>query len=89
MPKTYMDEATDDLVAEEKLYQVSAPHLVGGIIVNDHDRVINAAPILYYMIGWDLPRVQKYITNKGWGLVACKQNAPLDYSDVCFTNQPA
>lgn len=45
---------------------VVAPHFVAGLLVDDHDRVMQAAPILAYMRGWEGDRVRAYVKGKGW-----------------------
>jgi hypothetical protein len=45
---------------------VVAPHFVAGLLVDDTDRVMRAAPILGYMRGWEGDRVRSYVKAKGW-----------------------
>lgn len=45
--------------------RIVAPHFVAGIDAED-GRVVEAAPILRYMIGWTGPQVAAYCTRKGW-----------------------
>lgn len=45
--------------------QLEAPHFTAGVLVRD-DRVVEAAPILKYMLGWSRGRVEKYCDKKSW-----------------------
>ncbi len=47
------------------LYQVTSPYFVAGIEVSG-SLVVRAAPIIRYMIGWEIGRVVKYANHKGW-----------------------
>jgi hypothetical protein len=47
------------------LIRIVAPHFVAGIEARD-GRVIRAAPILAYMLGWDGARVAQYAKRRGW-----------------------
>ena len=47
------------------LAQVTAPHFCAGIILADNV-VIEAAPIISYMRGWNRDKVRDYCTRKGW-----------------------
>lgn len=47
------------------LLRIMAPHFVAGIEV-DGGRVVRAAPIVRYMVGWDGPRFHHYCRKKGW-----------------------
>lgn len=47
------------------LVRIVAPHFVAGIEASS-GRVVNAAPILRYMIGWDARRVADYCARKAW-----------------------
>lgn len=48
------------------LVRVVAPHFVAGLIVDRYDRVVEAAPIVRYMRGWDGNKVRAYVQGKGW-----------------------
>lgn len=49
------------------LYTVDAPHFNAGFEYSlVKEEVVNAAPIISYMIGWDMFRVKAYCKNKGW-----------------------
>jgi hypothetical protein len=45
--------------------RVVARHFVAGLVAVD-GRVVRAAPILRYMLGWDGARVATYVQAKGW-----------------------
>lgn len=47
------------------LVRITAPHLVAGLQARD-GRVVRAAPILRYMLGWDGSRLADYCERKGW-----------------------
>lgn len=49
---------------------INAPHFYCGIVLID-DRVIRAAPIVKYMIGWSRNRVREYCTKKCWIIEVC------------------
>lgn len=55
----------DTSPASPTLVRIVAPHFVAGIEA-DSGRVVNAAPILRYMLGWDARRVAGYCARKGW-----------------------
>jgi hypothetical protein len=50
----------------EALVRVVAHHFVAGLVAVD-GRVVRAAPILRYMLGWDGARVAAYVQARGWG----------------------
>lgn len=51
----------------KECYQIKSSHFCCGIIVNRHDHVIlETAPIVSYMKGWDLARVYSYCKSKNW-----------------------
>lgn len=45
--------------------RISAPHFVAGVIA-ENGCVMQTAPILHYMRGWNGARVAAYVTRKGW-----------------------
>lgn len=45
--------------------RIVAPHFVAGIVPHN-GRVVNAAPILRYMIHWTGREVAAYCAKKGW-----------------------
>lgn len=49
----------------EVLAQVTAPHFCAGIVLVG-GVVVETAPILAYMRGWDAARVFGYVKRKGW-----------------------
>ena len=49
--------------------QIDAPHFCAGIDLKD-DKVVAAAPILKYMMGWNRDRVRSYCEKKGWTIRA-------------------
>jgi hypothetical protein len=49
-----------------KVYTINAPHFNAGIMVDDKFTVVQAAPIIRYMIGWDLGDVMEYCEKRKW-----------------------
>jgi hypothetical protein len=47
------------------LVRIVAPHFVAGLDARA-GRVVNAAPIIRYMMGWDGAQVAAYCARKGW-----------------------
>jgi hypothetical protein len=47
------------------LIRIVAPHFVAGLEA-EHGRVVRAAPILRYMLGWEGARVAGYCRSKRW-----------------------
>lgn len=41
--------------------RITAPHFVAGVVVGKR-----AAPIVKYMINWDMKRIRDYCLGKGW-----------------------
>ena len=39
-----------------------------GVVLDEHDRVVRAAPILKYMQGWPRQRVEQYVRIRKWTL---------------------
>lgn len=48
------------------LLHIDAPHFCAGVILNRFGLVIDAAPILRYMLGWHRTRVEVYVHAKRW-----------------------
>lgn len=48
------------------MIRISAAHFVAGLVLDENDVVVRAAPILKYMIGWSWQRVLHYCTIKRW-----------------------
>lgn len=51
-----------------KVYSINAPHFYAGIEVQN-DTVVKAAPILGYMHGWHMMRVNDYAKRRGWLII--------------------
>ena len=47
------------------LVRIVGPDFVVGVII-ERGRVVRAAPIVAYMIGWTGPRVSMYVAKRGW-----------------------
>ena len=56
------------------LLQLTAKHFCAGLIVQD-GRVTVTAPILRYMMGWTLARVEEYAQAAGWTVTAVRAAA--------------
>lgn len=52
------------------LLHIDAPHFCAGVILNRFGRVIEAAPILRYMLGWSRSRVESYVHAKRWSCIS-------------------
>ena len=49
------------------LYQITAPHFIAGILVDNRDsKVYASAPIIRYMVGWNVDKVKSYCETKKW-----------------------
>ena len=59
-----LERLLDELSAEAMLV-IDAPHFYAGVILGN-GCVIEAAPILRYMVGWTEARVRGYCARKGW-----------------------
>lgn len=51
------------------LLRVNAPHFTAGAIMTE-DKVIHAAPIIYWMVGKDRGYLKRYCKRKGWDIRA-------------------
>lgn len=47
---------------------IDAPHFYAGLVLEQR-RVVRAAPIVAYMVGWDVPRVLRHCLTKGWRVI--------------------
>ena len=50
------------------MIRIVAPHFVAGVVL-EHGHVIEAAPIVRYMIGWPADVVCRYCQKQGWEAV--------------------
>ena len=49
------------------LAQITAPHFCAGIGVDTEEKVVvDASPVVRYMVGWTARRVHDYCCGKGW-----------------------
>lgn len=60
-----MEEITATQSIKEEILQIDAPHFCAGVVLYNK-QVVQAAPILSYMIGWQLQRVIGYVKKKCW-----------------------
>lgn len=66
----------------ETLISIDAPHFNAGIVARD-GRVVAAAPILNYMLGWDGAKVADYCRGKGWAWIkVTPDTAPPSAADT-------
>ena len=56
------------------LARIVAPHFIAGIILKE-DRVVQAAPIVSYMINWSRNRVINYCRSKSWTVSVVNESA--------------
>ena len=49
-----------------RLYRVEAPHFVAGVEVNEQNRIVRAARILNWALGYDRISFLFYCGKKGW-----------------------
>ena len=54
----------------KQLLQVKNNYLCAGLVI-ENEVVVEAAPILKYMIGWTCSRVMGYCTYKNWEYEIC------------------
>lgn len=64
---------TDYRPTDESLLAIDAPHFYCGVIVRS-GRVIKTAPIVHYLSGWDIDRVQRYAQRRGWRVATVPLN---------------
>lgn len=50
-------------------YCIDAPHFYVGLAVSEDKLVLVAPPIVRYMLGWDIEKVTKYCSKKGWKVI--------------------
>lgn len=63
-----------------KLIQITAPHFCAGLVLVS-DIVMLAAPIVKYMQGWTLLRVQAYCAQKRWKEEIILPKIPKNHAD--------
>jgi hypothetical protein len=49
----------------ENIYSIDAPHFNAGV-VSLNGKIILAAPIVRYMMGWEIEKVKEYCEKKRW-----------------------
>ena len=54
------------------LIQLDSGYFCAAVTLNELDRVVAAAPILNYMLGWYEPGVVSYARKKGWSVTTIK-----------------
>ncbi len=59
-----MNQANAPAVTEQ-LLSIDAPHFYCGLVLSN-DRVVRAAPIVRYMVGWPRRRVEGYCRARNW-----------------------
>jgi len=48
------------------IYQIVSHKFVAGIVTSKSHLVTNAAPIVYYMIGWHISKVRQHCQIRQW-----------------------
>jgi len=48
------------------LVRIVAPHFVAGCILDERGRVVEAAPIIRWMLGKSWPELRPYLARNGW-----------------------
>lgn len=48
------------------VYRITAPHFTAGAVSNEDGVIEHTAPIVKYMQGWPIDKVQKYCASKNW-----------------------
>ncbi len=56
----------------ETLIQVTSPYFCAGIVLQKNTVTV-AAPIIKYMKGWSLHKVENYCANKRWKVIVVKE----------------
>ncbi|HEY2534698.1 MAG TPA: hypothetical protein VGJ20_43455 [Xanthobacteraceae bacterium] len=56
----------------EKLIRIEAPHFVAGIVIDRKNMVVDAAPILKWMIGRDVHDCLSYFEKQGYRVTTLK-----------------
>ncbi len=56
------------------LLQVTAPHYCAGIILDEDQYVVGAAPILSWTIGWKARKLIGYFKSKGFKVQIVEMN---------------
>ena len=51
------------------LAQIQARHFTAGIIFDETNHVVTAAPIVKYMIGWSKNHVIRYVNHRHWRII--------------------
>ncbi len=57
----------------DHLLTIDAPHFFCGVVLRE-DKVIQAAPIVRYMLGWNAQRLKRYCQRRGWRVEAVTIN---------------
>lgn len=45
---------------------IDAPHFYAAVVIGPDGLVMRVAPILKYMMNWEVERVMSYARSKGW-----------------------
>jgi hypothetical protein len=48
------------------LLRIEAPHFVAGVVIDQWDMVVRAAPILHWAVGKPGIEIRRYCKRKGW-----------------------
>jgi hypothetical protein len=52
----------------KKLIRIDSGHFIAGAII-ENDECIKCAPIIKYLLGWDVQEIKNYCERKKWKLV--------------------
>jgi hypothetical protein len=73
-----------EIVDAGNMLIISAPHLTAAVIFDGAENVITAAPILAYMKGWHITKVEEYAKEKGWttscSILFKNDDAPVQFA---------
>jgi hypothetical protein len=61
---------------------IDAPHFYCGGVVHG-DRVIRTAPIVRYLLGWNVRRLTRYAQSRGWWIEVITFNGGHDEECCC------
>ena len=54
------------------LYQITAPHFCAGLLARN-GTISEAAPIIAWMVGWQLDGIERYCGRKGWKIAEVRR----------------
>ena len=48
------------------LLSIDAPHFNAGVVISGSGQCVEAAPIIKYMMTWNISRIKRRCKKKGW-----------------------